>query len=190
MTPIHDQTYRRYEGTKQALGRGWQVIMWAGVRGMLSRRAFVGLLILSWAPFIVRSVQIYAVTNYPQFAGVLPIDPQMFRSFIEQQGVFVFFITIYAGAGLVANDRRANALQIYLSKPLMRIEYIGGKLGVLVFYLIGVTLVPAFLLILMQILFSGSFVFIRQHLFLIPAVLLASLLRVFVSAFTVLVLSS
>ena len=35
-------------------------------------------------------------------------------------------------AGLIANDRRANALQIYLSKPLMRMEYIGGKLGILV----------------------------------------------------------
>ena len=190
MTPIHDQTYRHYEGTRQAIGRGWQVIMKAGIRGMLSRRAFVGLLILAWAPFIVRSVQIYAVTNYPQFSGVLPIDPKMFRNFIEQQGVFVFFITIFAGAGLVANDRRANALQIYLSKPLMRIEYIGGKLGVLVFYLVCVTLVPALLLILMQILFSGSFEFIRHNLFLIPAVTLASLLRVFVSAFTILALSA
>jgi ABC-2 type transport system permease protein len=190
MTPIHDQTYRRYEGTKQAIGRGWQVIMWTGVRGMLSRRAFVGLLLVAWAPFIVRSVQIYAVTNYPQMAGILPINVQMFRSFIQSQGFFVFLITVYAGAGLVANDRRANALQIYLSKPLTRLEYIGGKLGVLVIYLTSVTLVPALLLLLMQILFSGSFDFIRQNLFLIPALTLASLLRVFVSAFTILALSS
>ena len=53
----------------------------------------------------------------------------MFMSFIEQQGLFVFFVTIFVGAGLIANDRRANALQIYLSKPLLRIEYIAGKLG-------------------------------------------------------------
>lgn len=190
MSPIHDQTYRRYEGTKQDIGRGWQVIMWTGVRGMLSRRAFVGLLLVAWAPFIVRSVQIYAVTNYPQMAGILPINAQMFRSFIQSQGFFVFCIAVYAGAGLIANDRRANALQIYLSKPLTRMEYIGGKLGVLVVYLTSVTLVPAILLLLVQILFSGSFDFIRQNLFLIPAVTLASLLRVFVTAFTILALSS
>jgi len=190
MTPIHDQTYRRYAGTKQALGRGWQVIMWTGIRSMLGRRAFVGLLLVAWAPFIVRAVQLYAVTNYPQMSGILPVNPQMFRSFIQQQGVFVFFIAIWAGAGLVANDRRANALQIYLSKPLTRLEYIGGKLGVLVFYLTLVTLVPALLLLLMQVLFSGSFDFIRENLFLVPAVTLASLLRVFVSAFTMLALSA
>jgi ABC-2 type transport system permease protein len=190
VTPIHDQSYRRYAGTKQPLGRAWAVIMWAGVRGMLSRKGFVGLQIVAWAPFIVRAVQMYLVTNYPQTSSIIPVDAQMFRSFLEQQGIFVYFVTIYAGAGLVANDRRANALQLYLSKPLLRLEYIGGKLGVLVFYLLEVTLLPAMLLILLQILFSGSFDFIRHNLFLIPAVTLASLLRVFVSAFTMLALSS
>jgi len=164
--------------------------MWTGIRGMLSRKGFMALQIVAWAPFIVRSVQMYFVTNYPQAAALVPVDAQLFRSFLEQQGVFVFFVTIYAGAGLVANDRRANALQLYLSKPLLRIEYIGGKLGVLVFYLLEVTLLPAMLLIVMQILFSGSFDFLRHNLFLIPAITLASLLRVFVSAFTMLALSS
>ena len=190
MTPIHDQSYRRYAGARQPLGRAWTVIMWTGIRGMLSRKGFMALQIVAWAPFIVRSVQMYFVTNYPQAAALVPVDAQLFRSFLEQQGVFVFFVTIYAGAGLVANDRRANALQLYLSKPLLRIEYIGGKLGVLVFYLLEVTLLPAMLLIVMQILFSGSFDFLRHNLFLIPAITLASLLRVFVSAFTMLALSS
>ena len=190
MTPIHDQSYRHYEGTKQPLGRRWSVIMWAGIRGMLSRKAFVALLLVSWAPFIVRAVQLYLVTNIPQAATLVPVNPQMFRDFLEQQGVFIFFMTIFTGAGAVANDRRANALQIYLSKPLMRIEYIGGKLGILAFYLLFVTIVPAFLLLLIQILFSGSFDFILKNLFLIPALTLASLLRVFVASFTMLALSS
>ena len=59
-----------------------------------------------------------------------------------QQDFFVFLITIYVGAGLIANDRRANALQIYLSKPLMRTEYIAGKAAVLFFFLLLVTWVP------------------------------------------------
>jgi ABC-type transport system involved in multi-copper enzyme maturation permease subunit len=190
MSPIHDQTYRRYQGTRQPLGRAWTVIAWAGIRNMLSRKGFTALMIVAWAPFIVRAVQMYFVTNYPQAATFVPVDAQMFRTFLEQQGIFVFFVTIYAGAGLIANDRRANALQIYLSKPLMRIEYIGGKLGVLTFYLLIVTLLPGMLLILLQILFSGSFDFISANLFLIPAITLASFLRVFVSAFTMLALSS
>ena len=190
MSPIHDQTYRRYQGTRQALGRGWLVIAKAGIRTMLSRKGFIGLQILAWAPFVVRAVQMYLVTTYPQIRGIVPIDAKLFHDFLNQQGVFVFFVTIYAGAGLIANDRRANALQIYLSKPLGRIEYIGGKFAILAFFLLSVTIVPAFLLLLLQVLFSGSFEFLRANLFLIPAIVLGSLIRVVVSAITMLALSS
>ncbi len=76
---------------------------------------------------------------------------ETFREFLEQQDLFVFFMTIYVGAGLIANDRRANALQIYLSKPLLRSEYIAGKAAVLFFFLMLVTWVPAILLLLVQV---------------------------------------
>ena len=62
----------------------------------------------------------------PQMSMIAP-SPDTFREFLEQQGVFTFFITIFTGAGLIANDLRANALQIYLSKPLGRLEYIAGQ---------------------------------------------------------------
>src|SRR5688572_5428105 len=121
--PIHDQGYRRYAGQRMAHGRSWSVIAKAGVRTLISKRAFVGLLLVSWFPFFVRAVQIYAAANVPQASFLAP-DARMFRQFLEQQEVFLFFVTVYAGAGLIANDRRANALQIYLSKPLTRAEYV------------------------------------------------------------------
>jgi hypothetical protein len=192
MSPIHDQSYRRYEGSRQPPGRGWTVILSSGLRAMLNKKLFLGLLVVAWIPFIVRTIQIYVVVMYP-VASQLPfaaVGPKMFMDFLEQQSVFVFFITIYAGAGLIANDRRANALQIYLSKPLLRMEYIGGKLAVLIIYLLFVTLVPALLLVLMQIAFSGSLAFVRANPFIVPAIVLASLVRVFVAAFTMLALSS
>jgi hypothetical protein len=190
MSPIHDQTYRRYTGTRLPLGRGWQVIALAGIRLMLTRRAFIAVQLLAWGTFVVYAVRLYIVTMYPQAASFVPVNAQMFRDFVNQQRIWVFFITIQAGAGAIANDRRANALQIYLSKPLMRLEYIIGKLGILLFYLLAVTLVPALLLLLLQVLFAGSLAFIRENFFLVPAVILGSLIRVLVSAFTVLALSA
>ena len=133
--PIHDQSYRHYEGTKAAPGRAWTVIAWAGIKTFIKKRMFLGLLIFAWVPFVVRAVQFYISANYPQ-ASMLAPTAETFRQFLEQQDFFVFVITIYAGAGLIANDRRANALQIYLSKPLMRSEYIAGKLAVLFSFLI------------------------------------------------------
>jgi ABC-2 type transport system permease protein len=190
MSPIHDQSYRRYTGVREPSGRGWSVIARAGIRGMLAHKVFLALFVISWVPCIVRAVQIYVVTTYPQAGRIAPVDAKMFESFIEQQGVFIFFMTVYVGSGLIANDRRANALQIYLSKPLLRVEYIGGKLAILMFYLTTITLLPSLFLLLMQVLFTGSFDFLRANLFVIPAVTLASLLRIVVASFTMLALSS
>jgi ABC-2 type transport system permease protein len=187
--PIHDQSYRHYEGRREKPGQTWTVIAQAGIRNMIRKRAFLGLLLFAWLPFIIRAVQIYIASNFPQAALLAP-TAETFRQFMDQQGVFVFFVTIYVGAGLIANDRRANALQIYLSKPLMRSEYILGKLAILATFLLLVTFVPGILLLLIQIAFAGSFEFIRKNLFLFPAITLASLVQVLLASFTMLALSS
>jgi ABC-type transport system involved in multi-copper enzyme maturation permease subunit len=190
MTEIHDQTYRRYAGKREPMGRAWTVIAWAGIRHMLGRKMFLALMLLAWIPFIARAVQIYAVTMWPQARDFLPINTQLFQRFVEQQGAFVFFICIYVGSGLIANDRRANALQIYLSKPLLRMEYIAGKLAVLLFFLLEATLLPALMLVALQVAFSGNLDFVRNNLTVIPAILLSCLVRVIVAAVSMLALSS
>jgi ABC-type transport system involved in multi-copper enzyme maturation permease subunit len=190
MSPIHDQSYRHYGGGKAAPGRSWLVIAWAGIRTIIKKRSFMGLLIFAWVPFVVRAVQLYISANYPQAASVLGATPETFRQFLEQQDFFVFVITVYVGAGLIANDRRANALQIYLSKPLMRSEYIAGKLAVLFGFLVFITLVPALLLLFLKVMFDGNFAFLKANLFVVPAIVISALLQVTLAAFTMLALSS
>lgn len=187
--PIHDQSYRHYGGGKAMPGRSWTVIAWAGIRTMIRKRAFLGLLIFSLVPFLVRAVQMWITANYPQ-AAVLNPTAATFREFLEQQDFFVFVITVYVGAGLIANDRRANALQIYLSKPLMRSEYIVGKLAVLVSFLLMVTFLPAIVLLFLKVAFDGNFTFLKNNVFLIPAITIGSLIQVLLAAFTMLALSS
>ncbi len=187
--PIHDQGYRRYAGGKAPGGRAWAVIAAAGIRSMLGKRAFLGLLLVSWFPFFVRAIQIYAAANLPQAAFLAP-SAETFREFLEQQYIFVFFITVYVGAGLIANDRRANALQIYLSKPLTRAEYIIGKMAILMAFLLLVTWVPAIVLLVVQILFKGSFDFVRANVYLFPAITLFSFLEALLISAAMLALSS
>ena len=190
MSPIHDQSYRRYEGPRNPPGRGWAVITRQGLRAMTDRRFFLIVLIAGWVPFVVRAVQIYVVMAASQLARYAPVDAAMFLHFLRYQGIFVFFVTIYVGSGLVANDRRANALQIYLARPIHRTEYIVGKLLVLGIYLALVTLVPALLLVLVQVMLSGSFEFLKNNSFIVPAIVLASTLEIVVCAVTMLALSS
>jgi ABC-2 type transport system permease protein len=187
--PIHDQSYRRYGGGKATPGQAWTVIARAGILNLIRKRIFLAVLLGGWIPFVGYSIWLYVNANYPQ-VSIVTVTPKLFRDFFSWQDFFVFVITVYVGAGSIANDRRANALQIYLSKPLTRSEYIFGKAAVLIAFLLSVTLVPALLLLLLQVLFSGSFDFLRKNLFLIPAIGTASLLQSVVAAFTMLALSS
>jgi ABC-2 type transport system permease protein len=187
--PIHDQTYRRYAGRRDETGQAWVVIAENGIRTIIRKRLFLGLLLLAWIPFVVGAVMVYLNANFPQFT-LLSMTAQRFRDFLGTQDFFVFVITVWVGAGLVANDKRANALQIYLSKPLTRSEYITGKLVILGAFLLMVTWVPAILLLVLQVAFSGSFSFLRQNLYLFPAVTVFAFLQVLLAAFTMLALSS
>jgi len=189
MSPIHDQGYRRYGGQREPEGRRWWVIARAGLTARIRERRVIAVLLAAWLPFLVRAVQIYASANFQQVAFLAP-TPEMFREFLGQQEIFVFIVSIVIGAGLIADDRRANALQIYLSKPLTRVEYIAGKLVTLGAVLTFVTWLPAMLLLILQMLFAGSTKFLTEHLFLIPAITLFAAVQVLVSAFAMLALSS
>jgi ABC-type transport system involved in multi-copper enzyme maturation permease subunit len=156
---------------------------------MLAKKKFLALLVLAWIPFVVRAVQFYVAANFPQASMIAP-GPSTFDDFLEQQGVFVFFITIFTGAGLVANDMRANALQIYLSKPLGRAEYVAGKFVVLAFFLLLVTWLPATMLVFMQVVFAGNLTFLTTNIYLLPAIFVVTLVQAIVLGFVMLALSS
>jgi len=187
--PIHRERYRRRDGGTDVRGRAWMVICAQGLRALVRKRAFLYLMLVAWIPCLVRAVQIYVSANFPQ-ASFLEISARTFRDFLDQQELFVFFITVYAGSGLIADDIRANALQLYLSRPVTRAQYAAGKVAVLMVALALVTWVPATVLLILQPMFAGNAAFILHNLFLIPAVAMFSLVEISVGAVTMLALSS
>jgi ABC-2 type transport system permease protein len=192
--PIHDQSYRRYGGPRESADRAWLVIARTGVAQFARRRPMIGLLFFASLQLVVRLVLFYLHDTVGSSLGaasaVLAPSAETFRAFIEQQNFFVFLIAVYVGSGLIAQDRRANALQIYLSKPLTRLDYVAGKMAILATFLLVVTWVPAMLLLFGQMILSGSFAFARANLILFPAITLFSFLEVFVVCCAVLALSS
>jgi ABC-2 type transport system permease protein len=187
--PIHDQGYRRYEGRRLPGGNGWWVIARAGVLERLRERRFLALLLLAWMPFIIRALQVYASTSFVQFSFLAP-GPETYREFLDQQSLFLFFITIYAGSGLIASDRRANALQVYLSKPVTRVQYVAGKLLVLAIFLLAASWLPAMVLLGLQMIFAGSPALLQDNPLLVPAITLYCLVEVLATSLAMLALSS
>lgn len=192
--PIHDQSYRRYGGPRESAERGWLVIARTGIAQYARRRPMIGLLFFASGQLIYQLIAFYFSDTFSQTLGTAAAlfgpSAEKFRGFLEHQNFFVFLIAIYVGSGLIAQDRRANALQIYLSKPLTRIDYVAGKMTILATFLLLVTWVPAMLLLFGQIVLSGSFAFARANLILFPAITLFSFVLVFVVCCAVLALSS
>ena len=70
------------------------------------------------------------------------------------------------------------------------LEYIGAKLTILFIFLISVTFLPAMTLLLTQAIFAGSLEFVRNNIYLLPAITLFSLAQVLLASTTMLALSS
>jgi len=188
--PLHDPGYKHWSGNWTTHPYRWWVVTKQGIRLLIKRRLFVSLMIVSYLPFLVCAVMIYLSSSVGGYVGSLRITPAFFETFLSIERYFVFFISIYAGAGLISNDLRANALQIYFSKPITRRDYILGKLGTIVFFLALPTLVPAVLLYLLSILFQASFGIPPESLVLLAAILGYSLLIIFTNSLIMIGFSS
>jgi ABC-2 type transport system permease protein len=188
--PIYEQSYRRHEA-RGALRRVrfWPITREA-LRLLLARRLFLMLLFGALIPFLARVIQIYVVTRFPEAGRILPVDGRLFGEFLVQQWLWLMIITIFGGAGLVANDLRTGAILVYLSRPLTRRDYVLGKLGVLMLLNLSVTLVPGLLLYLIALALAPD-QFLKWDLAWIgPAIVLQSLVMSLVMSLVGLAVSS
>lgn len=151
MTAIYDQAYRRYEAREPLRTLRFWPITREGLGLVLAKRAFLLLVAAGWIQLVVRVIQIFVVTRFPEAGRVLPVDGRLFGEFLNQQVFFMLLLSVFGGAGLIANDLRTGAILVYLSRPLTRRDYVLGKLSVLLALNLSVTLVPCAFLYLVAL---------------------------------------
>jgi ABC-2 type transport system permease protein len=144
--PIYQQGYRPYQARGPLRGVRFWPITREALRLILARRAFLGLLVLSWLPFFGFVIYIYGVTRFGEAGRLLPMDGRLFAQVFDWQLPLALLLSTFGGAGLVANDLRTGAMLVYLSRPLTRRDYVFGKLSVLLALNLSITLVPGLLL--------------------------------------------
>ncbi|MCM2255239.1 MAG: ABC transporter permease [Vicinamibacteria bacterium] len=144
--PIYDQRYRRYEARNPLRELRFWPITREALKLVVARRAFLLLLVAAWIQFVARTIQVYVVTRFPDAGRVLPVDGRLFGEFLSGQLGFALLVSVFGGAGLIANDLRTGAILVYLSRPLTRVDYILGKLAALMSLNLFVTLAPALML--------------------------------------------
>jgi ABC-2 type transport system permease protein len=188
--PIYEQVYRRYEAREPLRRLRFWPITREALRLVLAKRAFLGLLALSWLPFVVRLVQVYVVTRFPEAGRVLPVDGRLFGDFLNGQTGLSILLTVFGGAGLIANDLRTGAILVYLSRPLTRRDYVLGKLGVLMALLLSVTLVPALALYGLSVALAPEQFASWKLLWIAPAIVLHALVMALVLSLVTLAISA
>lgn len=163
--PIYDRSYRPYRGPLEPHTMRWWTIAQAGLKHYLSRRLFLALIFISLIPAIARGVFIW-LSQQPGTAGFTEIDADFFRNFLLWQGPFLLLICIWPGAILIARDLKTNAIQLYLAKPLTRLDYVLGKFAIIAG--LGALLLPApaMLLFLLQLGLSTDASFITGYFWL------------------------
>jgi ABC-2 type transport system permease protein len=187
--PIHDLSYQHWAGEWTSHPYRWWVITRQGIAQLVRRKGFMVLLFLSLIPFLVRCVMLYFAVVMGRIA-LFKIDAAFFEAFLSQQLFATFIISIFSGAGLIANDLKANALQIYFSKAITRRDYLIGKLGVVVFFIALTTLFPGIVLFLIAAAFHSSLEFLQQFAWVILPIIGYSLIIIFTNALIVLAMSA
>jgi ABC-type transport system involved in multi-copper enzyme maturation permease subunit len=187
--PIHDLSYQHWAGDWTSHPYRWWVITRQGIILLAKKRGFLVLLFLAMVPFLARCVILYGAVVMGRIS-LIKVDAGFFEAFLSQQLFFTFIISIYAGAGLIANDLKANALQIYLAKAITRRDYLLGKLGIVVFFVALPTLAPGLLLFLLAAAFHADLEFLAQYSWVMLPIVAYSLLIIFANGMIMLALSS
>lgn len=155
---IADNTYRNYDGPLQTHALRWWVVAQATLRQAFSKQkggfwiiaALIAIAYLAQGIIFFLSKLAEANTG----ATLLGTDNPYATTFYNAQNSVEFWIFVAAltiGAASIAADNRANALLVYLSKPITRADYLIGKWVGVFILLAALILIPNLLLYVFMI---------------------------------------
>jgi ABC-2 type transport system permease protein len=208
--PIFDQGYQHWDGQLSGHAWRWFAIARRGVRTQLKNRWTRMALLFAWLPALAIGVFLalwglleQKADDWAAFFPFLPMavlqSPKDFRgevwslvfsSFLWVETFAAMVLVVIIGPNLISQDLRFNAMPLYLSRPLTRIDYFAGKLATIAAFLFAVILVPAVLTYLLGIGFSLDFRVIGGTFRIVPACIAYGVVVVTVAGLFMLAISS
>ena len=180
-SPIADLSYRNYDGPLDPPVNRWWAIAKMSMRLSTKKKGFWVWSVMSGYWYLILLTIFYfadqtssafskaGTGSSPFFSNIVWKD-QFLNAFSVSQ-LFMLILALLLGAGTIANDNRANALLVYLSKPCSKLDYVIGKwLGIFV-PLTLVSAVPTLIFYVYCLLSYRSYGFISQDPWLIVKLL-------------------
>lgn len=170
---VYKKTYRPYEGALTAPASRVFVITRYAMED-LRRSKFLNIFYaLSFAYPLISALLIYLAHNASalsliNFGGggpgggaqglarIISINVVFFYSLLGWQSMLALFLAAFIGPGLVSPDLANNALALYLARPFSRVEYVLGKMSVLMLLMSLMTWIPGLLIFGLQAYLEGG----------------------------------
>jgi ABC-2 type transport system permease protein len=159
--PIADLSYRNYDGPKGLLRFRWWPIALSGLRISLKKKGFWILTLLSAAPYFFLVVMLFFRNIGPRMQEMMPPFSSLLGASYGS-GLWPLILALLVGAGSIAADNRANALQVYLSKPITKRDYLFGKWVYIFILVFAVYYAPMLLCTLFYAFSEGVVNFIKS----------------------------
>ncbi len=181
-SPIADLTYRNYDGPLQTRAIRWWIVALSGLRQSFRKPGFWISVALCAFPCVILALTLYTqgLTGMMGRSGRAASADEggffarIFFQAMQLQGLLVFIVALNVGAGSIAADNGANALLVYLSKPLTKGDYLLGKWMALFLMIFGAIAVPALMLYVFCLLMFLKDGFLSDEPLLIGRILLAA----------------
>ena len=154
---VYKRTYKAYSGPLTPVWSRFTVLSRYGFASLFDSRPFTGYCILCCVPFLLGIAYIYTMHTpsvqsllHMQMGKEFDIDRRFFVFMLALQCGLGFVLTAWGAPGMITRDFANHAVQLYLSRPLSRTEYLLGKASVLVALLSATTWIPTLLLFLLH----------------------------------------
>jgi len=196
MATIRDKGYSHWDGTLRDRRFPWWPITRTGILLTFRKKQFKFFFAFAFVPAVAFLAGIYISERLEDFKFMfkgsekfITINPAYFKTYFTSD--FLLFmmvmILVFAGAGLVADDLKHSALQLYFSRPIGKKDYLLGKAAVIFFFILVLTLVPGLLFVIFKLIFAGSFRFLVEYPWLLLSIVgYSALLTLFFASYTLL----
>lgn len=155
---VYKKTYRPYDGELTSSMWRFLVIPRYAFEDMQRSRFLTVFFLASFVYPLICALIIYVQHNASalNLLGVqganrlISINVTFFMNLLGWQSMLALFMAAFVGPGQVSPDLANNALALYLARPFSRVEYVLGKMWILMVLMSLMTWVPGLLLFLLQ----------------------------------------
>ena len=192
---VYKRTYKAYQGVLTPAWSRFTVLSRYGFSTLFESRPFMAYTVVCFVPFVFALAYIYIINNASvqallnvRLGPAFQINNSSALGFLQVEAWMGLILTAWGAPGMISKDFANQAVQLYLSRPLSRPEYLLGKVSVLATLLSCTTWIPALVLFAVHAGLQGDG-WGTRNLWMVGSIVLAGLLWIAVISLVAMAIS-